>query len=284
MHYNASRSKVFINILVLMLSFYGISQKDYTSSEPSYFERILMSLFSPLQSGLTTLGNNVSYLTNNYIFLVNASKENEHLKAKIEGLETQLINKWELERENKRLKELLRFGQEEKKSRVLAQVISWDAHSNFKVLRINKGTNDGLRRFDVVVTAKGLVGYVYRTSFYYADILTVLDQNNRVDSLVARTRSHGVVEGYTDTSCQMKYVTRTEPVKLNDVILTSGLSRIYPKGLVLGRIGQIRRESYGTTQFIEVVPEVNFDKLEEVIVLVQGSESSDDSVTDGEES
>ena len=120
------------------------------------------------------------------------------------------------------------------------------------------------------MTSDGVVGYIYQTSKHYSDIITILDQNNRVDAIVSRTRSHGIVEGYNDTNCIMKYVTRTEPVVLNDEVITAGLGDIYPKGLKVGTVSKIERESYGITQFVEITPSVNFGKLEEVIVLISG--------------
>jgi rod shape-determining protein MreC len=124
----------------------------------------------------------------------------------------------------------------------------------------------------VVTSAEGLVGYVYRLSDHYADVLTILDANNRVDSVVERLRSHGILEGYSSGKCIMKYVNRTEPIILNDMVLTAGLGNVYPKGMKIGYISRIERESYGSTQHVEVTPLVNFSKLEEVIVLVQEEE------------
>ncbi|MEK6625079.1 MAG: rod shape-determining protein MreC, partial [Bdellovibrionota bacterium] len=183
-------------------------------------------------------------------------------------LHQKLFAMTELELENKRLKALLAFGEEMQIGRVLAQIVAWDANSDFKVMRVNKGINDGVKLQATVVTAGGLVGYVYRLSQHYADILTILDSNNRVDGILQRTRSHGIVEGVSKDKCMMKYVARTEPVILNDIILTSGLGNIFPKGIKVGVVSRIERESYGITQAIEVNPAVNFSQLEEVIILV----------------
>ena len=119
----------------------------------------------------------------------------------------------------------------------------------------------------------GLVGYVYRLTPNYADILTILDQNNRVDSIVARTRTHGIVEGISEFKCRLKYVNRTERVEVGDEIITAGLGNIYPKGIKVGKITKIDKENYGITQSIVVTPSVNFHKLEEVVVLIEKTET-----------
>lgn len=260
--------KIALNILVLLFSIHGISQKDFKTNQTSAFEKILIDTFTPLQELTTFTQSSIKSYISHYFLIVSASKENEKLKRKVSVLENMLFKFRELERENLRLKDLLKFGQEIPKQKVLAQVVGWDARSSRKILRINKGQKDGINLNSTVVTADGVVGYIYQLSKNYSDIITILDQNNRVDAIVSRTRSHGIVEGFNDTVCLMKYVTRTEPVVLNDEVITAGLGNIYPKGLRVGTISKIERESYGITQFVEVTPSVNFGKLEEVIVLV----------------
>jgi rod shape-determining protein MreC len=119
-----------------------------------------------------------------------------------------------------------------------------------------------------VVTSVGLVGYIYRLTDHFADILTVLDNNNRVDGLIQRVRAHGIVEGYSSEKSLMKYVSRTEPIILGDVVITSGLGNIYPKGIRVGGVSKIERESYGITQYVEITPAVDFGLLEEVVILL----------------
>lgn len=202
-----------------------------------------------------------------YLSLIHTSEENLSLKHELSLMEEKLATFEELKLENQRLKSLLEFGEEENLKKVLAQVISWDASGKFRLLRINKGKKDGVVLKATVVSSKGLIGHIYRITDHYADILTILDPNNRVDSLVQRTRSHGIVEGGAKQLLSMKYVTRTEEVKVNDLIITSGLSNIYPKGIIIGHIERLERENYGITQYIEVRPNVDFQRLEEVIVL-----------------
>src|SRR5690606_20693024 len=126
-------------------------------------------------------------------------------------LQSELLATMEITKENQRLKELLKFGQIQDHQEILAQIVAWDASSDFRVIRINKGSKDGVRLQAPVVTAAGVVGYIYRLTDHFADVLTILDPNNRVDGLVARIRAHGIIEGYSNRRTIMKYVTRTEP-------------------------------------------------------------------------
>ncbi len=262
------RLKLILNICVLGLALFSFSRKDTTFRSTSAFENLMIDSVTPLQRGVTFLHDEISGLFEHYVNNVSASKKNIELNKKIAQLESEMFNLEEVRKENQRLKGYLEFGSDLNIKKILGQIVSWDSSSDYKVLRINKGIKSGIRLQSPVVTSSGLVGYIYRLTDHYADVLTILDPSNRIDGLVSRTRAHGVLEGDSDDRLIMKYVTRTKPIILNDMVITSGLGNIYPKGLRIGRVSRIERESYGITQHVEVVPEVDFGGLEEVIVLV----------------
>ena len=262
------RLKLVLNIVVLGLALFSFSRKDTTFRSTSAFENLMIDSVTPLQRGVIFLHDEISGLFEHYVNNVSASKENVELNKKVERLQGELFSLEEVMRENKRLKGYLEFGSGLEIKKILGQIVSWDSSSDYKVLRINKGMKSGIRLQSPVVTSKGLVGYIYRLTDHYADVLTILDPSNRIDGLVSRTRAHGVLEGDSDNRLIMKYVTRTKPIILNDMVITSGLGNIYPKGLRIGKVARIERESYGITQHVEVIPEVDFGGLEEVIVLI----------------
>lgn len=256
----------------MIIAVYGITQHRYSLDKVSWFQSTVIELFAPLQRGTLSLKEQVAYFFNHYVSIVNTSKENEILVGKVEELNNEIFRLTEVEKENLRLKQLLQFGKDIPRKKVLAQVVGWDSSNEFKVLRINKGKEDGIQLLSPVITMTGLVGYVYRITNNYSDILTILDQNNRVDSIVASTRSHGVVEGLSQHKCRLKYVIRTQEVQIGDEVLTAGLGNIYPKGIKVGKITDIDKENYGITQSIEVTPSVDFSRLEEVLVLLEEKE------------
>jgi rod shape-determining protein MreC len=193
------------------------------------------------------------------------------LQKELASLRAELFATKELSKENLRLKKLLQLTASLPGKKVSARIVGRDASSDFKVLRINKGFSHGIELQSTVVTSEGVVGYIYQMTEHYADVLTLLDSNNHLDAIVGRTRTHGIVEGHTGNKCIMKYVSRPVPLILGDIILTSGLGNVYPKGLKIGIVSRIEKESYGITQDIEVTPSVDFTKLEEVVVLVKPS-------------
>lgn len=264
----SSKTKIVNNFLVATLAIYGISQKNFQLDDPTFFEKIVTEVISPLQQGIINSKQSVTSLWDNYLMIVNTSKENDQLSRQVSRLESDISSMEEIRKENLRLKQLLNYSDELVHHKVLAQVVGWDSANEFKVIRVNKGTRHGIRVMSPAITDQGLVGYVYRATPNYADILTVLDQNNRVDVLVERTRTHGIVEGVFNFKCALKYVMRNEPVEVGDKLLTAGVGGIYPKGIKVGMVTDIAKENFGMTLNVEVVPSVDFDKLEEVLVLV----------------
>lgn len=268
-----SRLKTLLFILVMIAALHGASKEDLSIRKSSSFEVLVIDLVSPIHASIVYVKRAVTSLFDDYFLNISASKENKVLRKEVDKLKNQIFKYEELAKENKRLKNLLGFGTDTSYKRVLAQIVAWDASSDFKVLRINKGLEDGIKIQSPVVTSNGLVGYIVRLTNHFADILTILDSNNHVDAIVTRTRSHGMIEGLSQGKCTMQHVLRVAPLVLNDLVITSGLGNIYPKGIQIGTISKIERESYGTTQYVEVRPSVDFRSLEEIIVLVAHSEA-----------
>jgi rod shape-determining protein MreC len=264
----SSKTKIVNNLIVAVLAVYGISQKRFDLNEPTLFHQLVTEVISPVQEGLANSKKSLSSFWDNYLLIVNTSKENNVLKKQISRLESDLSTMEEVRKENLRLKRLLSYSDEMAHQRVLAQVVGWDSANEFKVIRLNKGKLHGIKVMAPVITDHGLVGYVYRVTDNYADVLTILDQNNRVDVMVERTRTHGIVEGVFNFKCALKYIMRNEPVEVGDKLITAGVGGIYPKGVKVGMITDIVKENFGMTLSIEVVPSVDFDKLEEVLVLI----------------
>jgi len=263
-----NRLKTICDALILLISLIVFSQQKDNFKKGTAFEQFLINFFAPIQNSVTYAHGRASGFFNNYLANINASKENKVLQKKVAFLEEKIFVYKELAKENERLKELLQFDEGMAIKGVLAQVVGWDTSSDFKSLRINRGAKDGLKLQSTVVTSEGVVGYVYRMTDHFSDVLTIMNPKNRIDGIVERIRSHGIVEGFSGQKCIMKYVNQTDPLILNDIVLTSGLGNIYPKGLKIGTVSRIKRENYETMQYVEIAPSVNFSRLEEVIVLV----------------
>jgi len=119
-----------------------------------------------------------------------------------------------------------------------------------------------------VVAKDGVVGQVIEAAPRTAKVLLIIDRNSAVDVMLQGRRTRAVMEGIgrRDT-CILKYVPRTETVERGDRVITSGLGGIYPKGLLVGDVTGVWKEGYGLFQKVEIAPQVDFDRLEEVLVV-----------------
>jgi rod shape-determining protein MreC len=150
-----------------------------------------------------------------------------------------------------------------------AEVIGRDPSSWFKTIIVNKGMEDGVQEGVPVVVPEGVVGLVVEVASNYSKVLLIIDQNSAVDGLVQRTRSRGVIQGNPSGECIFKYVLRKHEVILGDTVVSSGMDGVFPKGLRIGRVSEIIKLNAGIFQEIIVTPYVDFEKLEEVLIIAQ---------------
>jgi rod shape-determining protein MreC len=118
-----------------------------------------------------------------------------------------------------------------------------------------------------VVVPEGVVGQIVDVSGRYAKVLLIVDQNSAVDALVQRTRARGLLKGEFADQCRLEYVLRKEDVQVGDVVVSSGLDGVFPKGLRIGEIKEVSGETTEMFYTIAIVPFVDFEKLEELLVL-----------------
>ena len=195
--------------------------------------------------------------------------ENAKFKNELDWLKSRLNAAGNIYLENKRLKQLLKFKEAAPYKMVAASVIARAADNWSSVIIIDKGISSGIKRGDVVISYLGLVGRVIEASGSASKILLINDPSIGVSSLNQRSRQEGLVSGTLGSSLVMKYLPRDADLKLGDTIVTSGLSNIYPKGLLIGSITEIGEEFSGLSRFVTIKPAVNLSSIEEVLVIIQ---------------
>lgn len=195
--------------------------------------------------------------------------ENERLKKEISSLRQRINTAEELSLENKRLRALLSFKQNSLFTLVAARVIARDPSNWSSVIIIDKGKRDGIKPSLAVITKQGLVGKVIEVGNVTSKIMLITDPNLGVSALLQRSRQEGLVSGTLENLLIMRYLSADIDIKVSDVVITSGLSQIYPKGIIIGRVIEIGREYSGLQHFAMIKPEVNFSALEEVLVVVK---------------
>jgi len=228
---------------------------------------VFLEVLRPMQSGTTQATSAVGHLWTRYVSLVGVEAENRELKERLRRLEADHHRDAEIELENRRLARLLDFKAEVPSQLVTARVIGKDASGIFESFMLDRGETDGVKPGMAVVCADGVVGRIAQSTPHASRVLLISDHNSGVDAIVQRTRARGIVEGALNRSCSMKYIKRGEEIDVNDVVVTSGLDGIFPKGVLIGRVSGVTRKDFGLFQVADVVPAVEFSRLEEVLVL-----------------
>lgn len=262
--------KVYIIIGVSVLAaftFYSLNLRE--KEHANGFERLVMNLFSPVDNVGSGVNNFFTDLWSDYIDLVDVRKENKQLRETVKIMNSRLVADREAIHENERLKQLLEFKSSLKTPSVAALVIGEDSSPWFKTLVINRGSVDGLAEGMPVVAANGVVGQVIKVAAGSSRVLLLTDHASGIAALVQRSRARGVVKGKGSGLCSLEFSLRDEDVKVGDMIVTSGIGGIFPKGLVIGEVTMVKKGEYGIFQTIDLRPAVNMAKLEEVLVLLQ---------------
>lgn len=199
--------------------------------------------------------------------------ENEALKQENVALDKQVRDTEGLTQENQELRAMLNLMKTESKlDLVAAQVIAKDPSNWYSSFTINKGTNDGILKNQPVLTAnKELIGQVYKVGSNWAEIITILDPDSGVGSMIERSKDLGVVEGDTallkQGLCRLGYLARDTDIRNGDYVETSGMGGVYPKGLLIGTVLEIGEDHTNMSKYATIQPAVSIGKLSQVCVL-----------------
>jgi rod shape-determining protein MreC len=249
-----------INILVL-----SVAGKQHATN---VFGRVAIAFIAPFQELVTRSMRAAGNVWRHYFFLIGVSQENDQLKRELDRALEKNTRIEEVELANQRLRQLLNFKQTDQLTVLPAEVISRDPSAWFKTVIINKGRADGLRKGLPVVLPKGVTGQVVDVSERYAKIMLIIDRNSAVDGLIQRTRARGVIKGASADHCYFEYVLRKHDVQIGDTVISSGLDGVYPKGLRIGEVAEVSNREADIFKEITVRPYVDFEKLEEVLVIL----------------
>jgi len=255
-------------LILIVLTIMLLTITSQYRSHPNILSRLAINCVSPFQELVSSSIRTCKQIWKNYFSLVAVAYENERLRSALNKA-YELNNRClETQRSNKRLRALLDFKEKNKAFQlVAAEVIGRDPSYWSKTMMIDKGSMDGLQKGFPVVVHRGIVGQIIDTTGHYSKVLLIIDQNSAVDSLLQRTRVRGIIKGDSAKSFFFEYVLRKGNVEIGDMVISSGLDGVYPKGLRVGTVSEILRSNSGIFQEIKVTPYVDFEKLEEVFVL-----------------
>ncbi|HEX5679586.1 MAG TPA: rod shape-determining protein MreC [Desulfobacterales bacterium] len=230
---------------------------------------VLIAFTAPFQDLTSRAVKGMREIWRNYFSLVSVAEENQRLKQLLGKAAEDSILQRELDLENNRLRDLLAFQRSLPHPGIAAQIIAKDPSAWFNTVIIDKGAADGLRKGLPAVTSRGIAGQVVEVSAHQSKLMLIIDRNSAVDALVQRTRSRGVVKGAERDECYLDYVMHEDDMRVGDDVVSSGFDGVYPKGLLIGTVAAINFQGSDFFKEVRVTPSVNFDTLEEVLVILK---------------
>ena len=256
-------------VAVLIGVFAAFSARDKAGAA----ENLVGAAAEPGQTAASGVGGWIQGIFSYFGSVKSLRAENEALKQENVALDKQVRDTEGLTQENQELRAMLNLMKTESKlDLVAAQVIAKDPSNWYSSFTINKGSNDGILKNQPVLTAnKELIGQVYKVGSNWAEIITILDPDSGVGSMIERSKDLGVVEGDTallqQGLCRIGYLARDTDIKIGDYIETSGMGGVYPKGLLIGTVLEIGEDHTNMSKYATVQPAVSIGKLSQVCVL-----------------
>ncbi len=235
--------------------------------ELSTLDRFFLAASAPIGSVVDGVVGGAIDLVHDYVALRGVREENERLHREVFALRDALHASREQELENGRLRQLLAFAEAEKGGVVAAPVVGVSP-THRRTITIAKGGGDGIAPGMAVVTGEGVVGKVVATFGGYAEVQLLVDPSFAMAARVQRSRFRATVRGTGDEAVlRLDNALRTGDVEDGDLLVSSGTDRVFPKGLVIGRVQQVERKPHGMYLSAEVKPAVDVAGREEVLVL-----------------
>jgi rod shape-determining protein MreC len=230
---------------------------------------------TPVQSLLVRVHRGALGFWANYLDWKSVRRENAALRSENEQLRVQAMQAGETREENGRLRRLLILRDRLPLATVAGEVIGREAGGWVRSLTVNRGRGDGIAQQTPVIVPDGLVGRVVQVHRGAAVIQLLNDPASTVGAVVQRTRTAGLVEGDAGGALRFKFMARDgATVAPGDLVVTSGLGTLFPKGLPVGRVVKIEDKGSALFHFAVLAPAVDFSRVEEVL-LVTGQTSQD---------
>ncbi|MEZ4705064.1 MAG: rod shape-determining protein MreC [Bdellovibrionota bacterium] len=254
---------VFVYFLVCLVSF---RVKKHSTNR--WYETAIVTVSAPVQYVVTTGYDKATWIIRHYLFLVQTSKFNDQLMDERSVLRSKLIYLQETELENQRLRELLNLQSSMALNLQVAKVIAKGVSPFEHVIRIYKGSDQGLQSGYPVIKTEGVVGQIFQVYPGYSDVALLIDKISAIDVVVQRSRARGILKGDRINQLKFEFLPRDRDVQVGDVVISSGMDKVFPKGIPVGEVTAVGERGKNLFLQATVKPFVDFSRLEEVAVVL----------------
>ncbi|MDR7486203.1 MAG: rod shape-determining protein MreC [Armatimonadota bacterium] len=228
-----------------------------------------LAVLGPAQAALSRTADAAVRTWRLYAEIGQLRTENRRLREEVERLSAEVVRLREQAQATQRLERLLAFRRQLPGRAIAARVIGRDGSRWFAVILVDRGSEDGVRRNAPVVAADGLVGRVLAVAPTTAQVLLITDSRSAVGVVLQQSREAGIVEGQGHALLRLKYVARSSEIAPGELVVTSGLGGMFPRGLAVGSVETVVQDQAALYQEAAVRPAVNLQRLEEVLILIE---------------
>lgn len=282
--FQSRKFKILLGVAALLFGFMVYTAVN--SGMANFLSGSVGVLLSPLQKLSMSLSSSVTGFFERIIMADDISQENQELREEIRRLREQMVDFETYKAENEQYRQFLEL-KEQNPDFVFeaAMVIGRDPADHFYSFTIDKGTLDGIKVSDPVITPDGLVGRISEVSYTDSKVITLLNPGIDVGAFDGRTRDTGIISGDLGLAmqgrCRLSYLSRDSSASAGDIITTSGIGGTFPKGLIVGTIADVKAEQSGISLYAEIVPAADIAKVRDVFVITSfrgqiGSETQED--------
>lgn len=254
------RTLIFISFFILIVFLLNFYQKEV--------KNFFYQISEPFQKFLWQMGKKVSNFFETISEISQLKKENEELKLKIQELMTENSSLEELKKENEILREALNIGLEKEFKLSLTQVIGKDISQDF--ILINKGLADGVsKNLPVITQQKILLGKISEVYQNYSRVTLISNKESSFDGKIVGKETLGEVLGKGDFKILFDLIPPEAEISEGDLVETSALGGVFPKGLLVGKIGKVQKSDVQSFYQAEISPLYNLGKLEVAFIILR---------------
>jgi rod shape-determining protein MreC len=234
-----------------------------------WWQGVLFDLATPLQGLIAAPVDKAQGLWANYVDLLDVREENERMRRRVADLEEENLQYREALVASGHLQQIAAMRDDFEIPMLPSEVVGLDVVPWFRSVLVDRGGVHGVQAGNPVITAEGVVGLVTATSSRAAKTMLLLDRQSTIDGIVQRSRARGMVRGRGTDELEFEFVVRGGDVRAGDVVITSGLGGVYPKGLRIGEVVEVADPGGRLLQTASLRPAVDFGRLEQVFVMLR---------------
>jgi len=268
------KNKLTVSVIILSVTFLVLISQSIKRNNVSLVENVMGVSFNSFQGAIYSINSQIKYSLG-FIFNYSAvKKDDELLRARNSELENMLVEYSALKDENKQLRGMMNFKDTHSEYNYIGcNIIGKSGNGYLDQFVINRGSKDGIAKDMIAITAEGLVGQVVTVGTNWCMVQSLSNENLAVSAMVESTNDNsGILKGYKDSGknllAKLYYLPLESTIAKDDVILTSGLGGLYPKGIRIGSVLSVEEDKGKVMKTALVKPYVDFNKIQELFIVV----------------